>query len=271
MEAPTVAAPVLTHDTSPELNSSTSTIVHTLATATSNTAASLGYSALTSPMMLFTTATDTTSPSEADIIEFFHLANSSYEIYQPVEYSVLRNLPTIAEYMAWEEAQPIGDPLDILAKRAIFVTADGIFRTPFHCHQRFLPFEAELHDISPDSVPFPIREIRCLEIRLKAVLPRLIGTGMLIPARAGHGRAMALAPFFKDGCIQYILCLHGNCDVFLMRTQEYSMDVHWSNWEQLKATYGQGNFTALFSADMYTLEGRMEGVRRQRDWLSWRL
>ncbi|KAF9067181.1 hypothetical protein BDP27DRAFT_1423058 [Rhodocollybia butyracea] len=95
MEAPTVATPVLTCDTLPELNSSTLTIVHTLATATSDTAASLGYSALTSPMMSLATITDTTSPSEADITEFFHLVNSSYKIYQPVYFETFQLLLNI--------------------------------------------------------------------------------------------------------------------------------------------------------------------------------
>ncbi|KAF9064277.1 hypothetical protein BDP27DRAFT_1426032 [Rhodocollybia butyracea] len=186
MEAPTVAAPVLTCDTLPELNSSISTIVHTLATATLNTAASLGYSALTSPMMSFTTATDTTSPSEADIIKFSILPTvhtKSISLWSIVYFETFQLLLNI-----WH-----GRKLNLLAillissQKGQYLTADGIFCTPFHCHQRFLPFKAELHDISPDSVPFPIREIRCLENRLKAVLPRLIGTGMLIPARAGHG------------------------------------------------------------------------------------
>jgi hypothetical protein len=267
MNTLTIATPVLTLDTSPESDSSTLTVAHPVASATSTTVASQGHSELTTPGLSFSSFS-----TESELFDYFHQANSSLEIYLPIEqYQALPHIPTDAEYTTWEEGQPVDDPLDRRAKKSFYLDEAELFRCPFHAYQKFLPRTVELHDISPSEVPSPICELRCLEIRVKAMLPRIVGTGTLIPARAGHGRAMVLAPFYKGDRVQYILCLHGKCDVFLVRAPDYLLEVSWSSWTQLKDVYGNGNFAALFSSDMYTVEGRMEGVRRQKRWLEQRL
>lgn len=272
MNTSLTATPVLSSENVSGQNSSHTTIVPSLATASSNTAASHGHSILTSLYSSYEAFTETTAPSEADIVDFFHTVNSILEVPEPLHFGDLQSVPSDAEYMEWGGSRPAHDPQDTLAKNAIFADPEHeCFRSPFHSRRKILPREVELRAVPPDSVPYPLREIRCLEVRLRAVLPRMIGTGTFIPAGVGYGRAMVLAPFHQEGTIHYILCLHGNCEVFLIRAHEYCMDTDWSSWEQLSATYGQGNFAALFSARMDTLAQRIEGVRRQRNWFWWKL
>ncbi|KAF9069888.1 hypothetical protein BDP27DRAFT_663310 [Rhodocollybia butyracea] len=128
----------------------------------------------------------------------------------------------------------------------------------------FCHLKLRCKSVSPECVPYRIRGIPCLAIGSPSLHAPVLGSGTLVPASIRYRRALVLAPLFHTDRIYYILCLHDDHDVFLIRVHERFMDNRWSCWKQLKQTYGGCSLGALFSAGTDTYEQIIEGVKRQR-------
>ncbi|KAF9066233.1 hypothetical protein BDP27DRAFT_1546097 [Rhodocollybia butyracea] len=211
----------------------------------------------------FTTLT--TAPTESRLFAPTLSDSDSLGSYQPLQFGYVDNLPSEEKWESWHRGFHIGDLLDSRINSSIFFDASQrTYRGPFNNSDRFLPPQALLHTVPSECVPHVIRGIPCLAMDAPSLLTPIMGSGTMVPASTWYRRALVLAPLFHNDRIHYILCLHDDHDLFLIRVHARYMDLHWSCWKQIQLIYGKHSLCALFSAGIDTFEQMVEGVKRQR-------
>ncbi|KAF9074237.1 hypothetical protein BDP27DRAFT_1416537 [Rhodocollybia butyracea] len=217
-----------------------------------------------SPSPTLSIATITATPTSSQLFGTTSLDTLPLSPCPPIVYSHIHNLPSLETWEKWTRGYYVGDPFDSRVKASIFFDeGHQIYRSPFSDTDRILPSQASLELLPPTSLPHRIRDIPCLAMSSSLVHTPVLGPGTFLPANMVYRRSLVLAPFFHADSIYYVLCLHDDDDVFLIRVHERFMDNRWSSWKQLRQSYGNNFLGALFSAGIDTFDQILEGVKRQ--------
>ncbi|KAF9058800.1 hypothetical protein BDP27DRAFT_1432280 [Rhodocollybia butyracea] len=208
--------------------------------------------------------TTTVTPTQSQLFDTPASYTISLNPITAVRYGYIQHLPSPEIWGKWKRGYYIGDPLDNRIKASIFFDEQRkSYRTPFSDEERILPPQAPLQQVPPECLPHVIKDIPCLALGTPLLHGPVMGSGTLIPASSCYKRGLVLTPLFHTDRLYYILCLHDDHDLFLIRVHERFMDKQWSSWKQLKQIYGKNCLTVLFSAGVDNFEQILEGVKRQ--------